>query len=176
MEIFRKIKLKCPPCVYMSTAVRQSHCGYRSATILNVVLQVPGVSASVAAAHSACVTLPANMADVEWLSAEQVYEPNANLRNEAHIKSMDEYQRLYKQSVENPEAFWGELAKTFYWKSPPTGKFLEYNFDVNKGPISIKWMQGAVTNVCYNVLDRHVENGLGEKVAFYWYVFAALKT
>ncbi len=43
-----------------------------------------------------------------------------------------------------------------------------YNFDVRNGPIKIEWFVGAKTNVCYNAVDRHVENGKGDQVAFYW--------
>uniref|UniRef100_A0A8C7VBN6 Propionate--CoA ligase n=1 Tax=Oncorhynchus mykiss TaxID=8022 RepID=A0A8C7VBN6_ONCMY len=65
--------------------------------------------------------------------------------------------------------FWGDIAKDFYWKSKHTGQFLDYNFDVTKGEIYIKCMEGATTNICYNVLDRNVhERKLGDKVAFYW--------
>uniref|UniRef100_A0A8C0UFY9 Acetyl-coenzyme A synthetase n=1 Tax=Cyanistes caeruleus TaxID=156563 RepID=A0A8C0UFY9_CYACU len=47
--------------------------------------------------------------------------------------------------------------------------FLKYNFDVTKGKIFIEWMKGATTNICYNLLDRNVnEKKLGDKVAFYW--------
>ncbi len=78
---------------------------------------------------------------------------------------------MHKKSVEQPAEFWSEIASQFYWKKAPNkDKFLEYNFDCGKGPIFIKWMDGAVTNVCYNVLDRHVKNGLGDRIAFYWYV------
>ncbi|XP_050403222.2 acetyl-coenzyme A synthetase, cytoplasmic isoform X2 [Patella vulgata] len=97
-----------------------------------------------------------------------LFDPPSNLQNEAHVKSMQQYQKMYKQSIEDPETFWREISAQFYWKSPPTGKFFEYNFDVGKGPISIKWMTGAKTNICYNMLDRHIANGLGDKVAFYW--------
>lgn len=46
---------------------------------------------------------------------------------------------------------------------------LKYNFDVTKGSIYVKCMEGAKTNICYNVLDRLVrERNLGEKVAYYW--------
>lgn len=46
---------------------------------------------------------------------------------------------------------------------------MQYNFDVTKGDIYIKFMEGAKTNICYNVLDRNVhERNLGEKVAYYW--------
>lgn len=46
--------------------------------------------------------------------------------------------------------------------------FCEYNFDMRKGPIGVKWFTGAQTNVSYNALDRHVKAGRGDKVAFYW--------
>ncbi|WAR24116.1 ACSA-like protein [Mya arenaria] len=94
--------------------------------------------------------------------------PPSQVQNEAHVKSMDQYREMYKKSVEDPVGFWGDIAKAFHWESGPTGKFLEYNFDVRNGPIFIKWMQGAKTNVCYNAVDRHVKSGNGSKIAFYW--------
>lgn len=66
-------------------------------------------------------------------------------------------------------AFWKEIADEFFWKKPATGPVLQYNFDVTKGNIYVKCMEGAKTNMCYNVLDRLVkEKNLGEKIAFYW--------
>ena len=99
-----------------------------------------------------------------------VFAPPKRVQQNAHIRSMDQYREMHTRSVNDPAGFWGEIADTFYWKTAPTSdKFLEYNFDAAKGPIAIKWMQGAVTNICYNVLDRLItEQGLGEKVAFYW--------
>lgn len=67
--------------------------------------------------------------------------------------------------------FWGVIAKDFFWKSKPTGPFLSYNFDVTKGEIFIKCMEGASTNICYNLLDRNVhERKLGDRIAFFWLV------
>lgn len=108
-----------------------------------------------------------NMAHADTKSSG-LYPPPAELQNEAHVKSMEQYKEMYRQSVEKPEEFWGEIAKNFHWESPPTGKFLDYNFDIRNGPIYIKWMEGAKTNVCYNAVDRHVKNGLGNKIAFFW--------
>ena len=45
---------------------------------------------------------------------------------------------------------------------------MKYNFDTRKGPIKIEWMVGAKTNICYNALDRNVEAGHGDKIAFHW--------
>ncbi|XP_078071850.1 acyl-CoA synthetase short chain family member 2 like [Mustelus asterias] len=106
----------------------------------------------------------------ERLSATKlVYHPDRIIQPDAHVPDLETYRRLYKKSVENPGEFWGELAKGFYWKSPPTGSILDYNFDVTKGNVYVKFMEGATTNICYNLLDRNIqENGQGEKIAYYW--------
>uniref|UniRef100_A0A8C5FY97 Acetyl-coenzyme A synthetase n=1 Tax=Gouania willdenowi TaxID=441366 RepID=A0A8C5FY97_GOUWI len=66
-------------------------------------------------------------------------------------------------------SFWGDVAKDFFWKTRHSGRFLDYNFDVTKGRIFIKCMEGATTNICYNLLDRNVhDRKLGDKVAFFW--------
>ena len=99
----------------------------------------------------------------------RLFSPPEDIRRRAHCTSMEQYRTMYARSVEDPAGFWSELASDFYWKKyPEKENFLDYNFDPTAGAIRIKWMQGAVTNVCYNVLDRHVANGLGDKVAFYW--------
>jgi len=98
-----------------------------------------------------------------------VFQPPKDTQKGAHCSSMEQYRQLYERSVQDPEGFWGEIAKEFYFKKLPSpGNFLSYNFDARKGAISIKWMEGAITNVCYNMLDRNVNNGLGDRVAFYW--------
>jgi acetyl-CoA synthetase len=105
---------------------------------------------------------------MDGVHENQFYPPTPRLAGEAHVSSMEQYKEMYRESKEQPEVFWKKIADQFYWKSAPTGKFLEYNFNVENGPISIKWMQGAVTNICYNTLDRHIENEKGDKVAFFW--------
>ncbi|KAF0291182.1 Acetyl-coenzyme A synthetase, cytoplasmic [Amphibalanus amphitrite] len=99
---------------------------------------------------------------------DEVYLPPAELARGAHCSSMEQYEQLYKQSIDEPETFWGEIAKQFYWRQPPTGAFHEFNFDASKGRIFVEWMKGAQTNMSYNCLDRHVEAGHGDQVAFYW--------
>lgn len=76
---------------------------------------------------------------------------------------------MHKKSIENPEEFWSEIANEFFWQVPyEPGNFVSYNFDSAQGAVFVKWMEGAVTNICFNVLDRNVMNGYGEKIAFYW--------
>ncbi|XP_010792445.1 acetyl-coenzyme A synthetase, cytoplasmic-like [Notothenia coriiceps] len=105
----------------------------------------------------------------EKVPKEDVFHGSEELKKEAHIPSFEKYKELYLKSIENPDEFWGDIAKDFYWKTKHSGPFLEYNFDVTKGEIFIKFMEGASTNICYNLLDRNVhERKLGDKVAFYW--------
>uniref|UniRef100_A0AAQ6AIB5 Propionate--CoA ligase n=1 Tax=Amphiprion ocellaris TaxID=80972 RepID=A0AAQ6AIB5_AMPOC len=78
-------------------------------------------------------------------------------------------QSVYKGTQHVVTEFWGDIAKDFFWKTKHTGQFLDYNFDVTKGEIFVKFMEGASTNICYNLLDRNVhEKKLGDKVAFFW--------
>lgn len=66
-------------------------------------------------------------------------------------------------------AFWKEVADEFFWKKPATGPMMQYNFDVTQGNIYVKFMEGAKTNMCYNVVDRLIqEKNLGNKVAYFW--------
>lgn len=100
---------------------------------------------------------------------EQVYYPPEELQKDAHVPDLNSYLALYKKSVDEPEVFWKEVAGEFYWKKPATGPLLQYNFDVTKGNVFVKCMEGAKTNMCYNTLDRNVkEKNLGEQVAYYW--------
>ncbi|XP_033221756.1 acetyl-coenzyme A synthetase [Belonocnema kinseyi] len=101
--------------------------------------------------------------------ADRIYYPHPEIAKNAHCKSMDQYKQMHEQSIKDPEQFWGDIAKEFYWETPATdGKFFSYNFDLNAGDIFIKWMEGASTNLSFNLLDKNVKNGNGDKVAFYW--------
>ncbi|XP_077464643.1 acetyl-coenzyme A synthetase, cytoplasmic isoform X1 [Stigmatopora argus] len=100
---------------------------------------------------------------------DDVFHGAEEMRSGAHVPTFEKYKEMYMQSIQNPDKFWGDMAKEFFWKSKHTGRFLDYNFDVTKGDIFIKCMEGASTNICYNVLDRNVhDRKLGDKVAFYW--------
>ena len=62
-----------------------------------------------------------------------VFDPSERVRVQAHVRSMEDYRAMYKESVEKPAEFWGKIAAQFHWQTPPSAdKFLEYNFDVSK--------------------------------------------
>jgi len=95
-----------------------------------------------------------------------LYHPPASFVAKSWIKGVDEYKAMYQRSIDDPEGFWGEIAEQFHWTKKWT-KVLDYNFDLNKGPISTKWFQGAKTNICYNAVDRHLEKR-GDQPALLW--------
>lgn len=103
----------------------------------------------------------------EILGHDLNINPNPESFEDAHIKSMQEYNDMYRQSIEDPESFWTKYANELYWKEKWPGKFMDYNFDVRKGDIFVKFMEGGKTNVCYNVLDK-IAAEAPDKVAFYW--------
>lgn len=68
------------------------------------------------------------------------------------IKTFQEYQDTYQESVTNPEGFWSEIASNFLWKKK-WSKTLEWDF---KKP-EVKWFQDGELNITENCLDRHLE-------------------
>ncbi|EFN83276.1 acetyl-coenzyme A synthetase [Harpegnathos saltator] len=101
--------------------------------------------------------------------ADKIYYPNPELAKTAHCSSMEQYKQMHERSIKDPVKFWGEIAKQFYWETPAIEeKFFSYNFELSKGDIFIKWMEGASTNISFNLLDKNVKSGNGDKIAFYW--------
>ena len=95
-----------------------------------------------------------------------IFYPSAEFSGKAHIKDVEQYQQMYRRSIEDPEGFWGEVAEDFVWFKK-WDKVWEYNYDMRKGPISIKWFLGAKTNITVNCLDRHLETR-GNQTAILW--------
>lgn len=78
------------------------------------------------------------------------------------IKSISEYKKAYKRSVENPEKFWDSQAKTFTWKEK-WNKTLEWNFEEP----DVQWFVGGKLNITENCLDRHLKSRKNQ-VALIW--------
>ncbi|MDC0526870.1 acetate--CoA ligase [Euryarchaeota archaeon] len=91
------------------------------------------------------------------------FEPNKTMKLNAHINSIEEYNEIYKHSINNPEEFWSEQAERISWFKKWNNVW-EWNF--NKA--EIKWFEGAKLNASYNCIDRHVEEGYGKKAALIW--------
>ena len=90
------------------------------------------------------------------------YPPKKNVSNN-RIASIESYRTLYKQSIENPVKFWGEIAERLDWYTK-WNSVRDVDFRFGK----IKWFSGGVLNASYNCIDRHVENGFGDDTAIIW--------
>jgi acetyl-CoA synthetase len=94
--------------------------------------------------------------------SQDVYEVKPKVRERAHIRSMDEYQRLYQRSLDDPEAFWGEQAQTLDWFHP-----WHQVFDADYEEVDFAWYSGGRLNACHNCVDRHLEKH-GDRTAIIW--------
>src|SRR5690349_4401251 len=73
-----------------------------------------------------------------------------------------DYRAAYRQSLEDPAAFWGEAAKAIDWITPP-----HRVLDGDRPPF-YRWFTGGTLNTCFNALDRHVAAGRGEQAALHY--------
>jgi len=100
------------------------------------------------------------------MADSELYAPSDSFASNAYIKNFDEYKAEYERSISDPEGFWAEKADEYHWfKKWDTVR--EFNYDVRKGPVSIKWFEGGQTNIAYNCLDRHLETK-GDQAAIIW--------
>ncbi|MBT4758316.1 MAG: acetate--CoA ligase [Opitutae bacterium] len=90
------------------------------------------------------------------------FAPMAAFSENAHINSMESYTALYQKSIKEPEAFWAEAADNLHWF-----KKWDTVLDASEAPC-YKWFDGSRTNLSYNCLDRHINEGRGEKIAIHW--------
>ena len=97
---------------------------------------------------------------------KRVFQPLPEFVKNAHIKSMAEYDKMYKKSVKDPAKFWGEMAEKFItWYKKWDGPVEEYDFKDN---ISLRYFVGGKLNASYNCLDRHLTDGRKNKAALIW--------
>ena len=95
------------------------------------------------------------------LQESRVFPPSQEFSAKAHIKSLEEYERVYKEAKENPEKFWAGIADQLHWFKK-WDKVLEW-----KAPWA-KWFVGGQINLSYNCLDRHVQTWRRNKAALIW--------
>ena len=95
------------------------------------------------------------------------YPVPESIRKNAYVSGREAYDTLYRRSMEDPEGFWGDVARQEISWFKEWDKVEESNFDVRKGPISVKYFIGAKLNVSYNCIDRHLKDR-GDKVAILW--------
>jgi acetyl-CoA synthetase len=95
------------------------------------------------------------------LKENRLFYPSDDFRNNAKVKSMEDYERLYKKSIDDPQGFWSDKAGNLGW-------FKKWDSVLRNDNGFFKWFEGGLLNVSWNCLDRHVMNGKRNKAAFIW--------
>jgi acetyl-CoA synthetase len=97
------------------------------------------------------------------MSDDLIFEPFEALQKSAHISKSD-YERLYSQSVSQPEQFWAEQGKRIDWIKPYS---IISNCSYNAPAVSIKWYEDGTLNASVNCLDRHLHTK-ADQTAIIW--------
>ncbi|MHC8604680.1 acetate--CoA ligase [Arenicellales bacterium IMCC58067] len=96
------------------------------------------------------------------MSEETIYKVLPKFADHSHMNA-DQYEVMYRQSIDDPDAFWAAQAEKFVtWFSP--WKTVS-SWDYYKG--DIRWFEGAKVNAAYNCVDRHLETR-GDQIAIIW--------
>jgi acetyl-CoA synthetase len=95
------------------------------------------------------------------LIEKRVFKPPKEFARTARVKSMDQYRRMYRESIRQPEKFWSREARELIWRAP-WKKVLQW-----KAPFA-KWFVGAKLNISENCLDRHLGGHRRNKAAILW--------
>jgi acetyl-CoA synthetase len=98
---------------------------------------------------------------VTALKEQRVFEPSEEFRSKAHVGSLADYERLYKEAQERPENFWEGIARELHWFKT-WDRVLEWTL-----PFA-QWFVGGQLNISYNCLDRHVATWRRNKAAIIW--------
>ncbi len=98
------------------------------------------------------------------LAEGKVFQPPVTGRDQAWVKSMEEYKKAYAHSMEDPEGFWAQRAEELVTWDKKWDTVLDYDFSIPE----IKWFSGGKLNISVNCLDRHLTDGRRNKAAIIW--------
>ena len=98
------------------------------------------------------------------MSESKVYPVPPEIAARAHITA-EQYEQMYRRSVDDPDGFWAEQAEAFITWYQPWRKVSDWSYDASD--LHIKWFEGGTLNACYNCVDRHLETR-GDQVAIVW--------
>lgn len=95
------------------------------------------------------------------VKASKLVYPSKGEQKKTNLGDSEAFQALLKKSQEDPETFWAEVANELHWFEPweetMSGELPDFEF-----------FRGGVSNPCYNLIDRHIENGAGNRTALIW--------
>ncbi|MEN1970558.1 acetate--CoA ligase [Lentibacillus sp. N15] len=87
--------------------------------------------------------------------------PDKARQESTEMASSEAFQTLLKRSQEDPAAFWNEVAEELHWFQP-------WEKTISGSLPDFEFFQGGISNPCYNLLDRHIANGAGNRTALIW--------
>lgn len=94
------------------------------------------------------------------LHEHRLFTPDPSFVAQANVSGMEAYHALCAEARQDPDAFWGRLAKeNLHWHRPFTKVLDESN------PPFFKWFEDGLTNASYNCLERQLQNGNAQKTA-----------
>src|SRR5689334_10652991 len=95
------------------------------------------------------------------LKETRVFKPSKEFSKQARIKSIEQYRKMHRESIKQPDKFWSREARELTWRAP-WKKVLEW-----KAPFA-KWFVGGKLNISENCIDRHLLTHRRNKAAIVW--------
>ena len=95
-------------------------------------------------------------------SENRKFQPSEEFVKNARVSGLNAYKVEYEKSIQDPESYWAEQASELHWFQP-----WKSVLDRKEAPF-YKWFSGGQTNISYNCLDRHIQNGHGDRIALHW--------
>lgn len=95
---------------------------------------------------------------------QKTFPPSKEFSEHAHVKSLAEYEKLYKRSLDDPDGFWADMAEENLSWFKKWDKVTDGDFSKPE----VKWFTGGKLNVSYNCLDRHLKTHRKNKAALIW--------
>ncbi|MFV1993970.1 MAG: acetate--CoA ligase [Verrucomicrobiales bacterium] len=96
------------------------------------------------------------------LEETRVFDPPSEFSSLARIGSREDYDKLYRESIDSPETFWAREASELSWQRP-WDQVLDWS-----NPPFAKWFTGGQVNISENCLDRHLDGPRRDKIAILW--------
>ncbi|MFH1401210.1 MAG: acetate--CoA ligase [Nanoarchaeota archaeon] len=103
-----------------------------------------------------------NLSISSMMKEDRIFPPPEHISRDALVRSMDQYEALYHESIADPHGFWGRMSNELDWFQRPREVF---NF--TQKPF-VNWFRGGKINVSYNCLDRHLNTWRANKAALIW--------
>ena len=95
------------------------------------------------------------------LQEERIFQPPESFSAHAHVKSLEELEKLRAEADTDPESFWARMAEELHW-------FKKWDTVLKWDPPHAEWFAGGKINISYNCLDRHLTTWRRNKAALIW--------